>query len=146
MLADDIGVAEYPARMVDRAIAYNGKHPGEPPRAYLLAFEADCVDLPAAAPPAEHLRVREMMASGTLGQHPAARVQASAWCVDVTGRGWSATRFQGDPPGAVTETFYEGGTVPADPELAGLLTVAYSTGMVKYGLPGPPDPYPGRRR
>jgi hypothetical protein len=145
VFTDDVHVSQYAVHMVDHAITYHREYPAERACAFLLAFESYRVDLPATAPAAERRQAEQMMASRTLGEHPAARVQAAAWCVDITGRGWSATRFRDDPPSAITETVYDAGMVPADPELTGLLAVAYSTGMVKYGLPGPPDPYPGRR-
>jgi hypothetical protein len=139
-----VHVRQYLGHMMECAIQDNKDHPDHPASAFLLTFEAFCVDLPAGASAADHARVQAMIASHSLGEHPRAREQLSAWCVDITGRGWSATRLR-DDPAVITEAAWKAGTVPADPELTGLITVAYSTGMVKYGLPGPPSPYPGHR-
>jgi hypothetical protein len=135
-IADDVKHSQYPPLMINAAAEYHAQNPDEPAYAYLFTYELNWVDIPDDTSLAEDARLAEMLATHTLGEHPDAREQVAAWCIDIHGRGWCATQFR-DEPDVIEETFYRPGSIPRDPHLNGMLAVAYGTGMTQYGLPGP---------
>ena len=133
----DYDPADYPALMARIARERIEEHPDEPPAyAYLLQIEAFGLTEPGpAASPAEVERYKVARLTRTFHQHPDARESATAWCADVHGRLWNATKIR-DAPG-ISERFYQPGRAPGGRLIRSLLSVAYATGMSEHGLPGP---------
>lgn len=134
IMTDINPVTQYAGLMISAVSGYLREHPDEPPYAFLLTYEEHLVELEAGSP--RHARARAAMRAGRLGELPEARERAVSWCVDVHGRGWSAIRYR-DRPETIEEQFWRPGMIPDTPELAGLVAVAYGTGMTQWGLPGP---------
>jgi hypothetical protein len=128
---------DYPAAMERFTSWHLTEHPGEPPWAFQLTYEGDSAREPAKdAPAEEHARHRAAVDAGRIASLPYARVMFAVWCVDVHGRGWRAYHFE-DDPGVICEEYFQAGTIPATGMLRGLVRVAYATGMIAHGLPGP---------
>ena len=135
----DIHPADYPAYMIKLAREDYEKDPDDAAYAYLLQIEAFGVAEPGPgasdAERAQHLADR---LGRTFHQRDDAVEMATAWCADIHGRLWEATKRR-TQPNVITEHFYPPNTPnqPGGQMIRGLLSVAYSTGMMANGLPGP---------
>ena len=133
----DINPADYPAYMISLAREEHEKNPDDPAYAYLLQAEFFGATEPGPdASEAERAQFQRDRLGRTFHQRDDAEEIATAWCADVHGRLWAATKRRSQP-GVVHETFYAPGKAPGGQMIRGLLAVAYSTGMMAYGLPGP---------
>lgn len=108
----DIDPDKYPVMMIKISRRQLEEHPDDPAYAYLLQIES-------------------------VGK-PEQPESAIAWCVDIHGRAWYAAKVR-ERPGRIDEKYFPPGTVPHGTRMVdALFAVAQSTGMVAYGLPGPP--------
>jgi hypothetical protein len=105
-----IGPGNYQALMIRIAREQVEKYPGDPPYAYLLQVES-------------------------VGK-PEMPEAAIAWCVDIHGRAWCASKFR--DTGHIEEKYAPPGTVPHGARMIdGLFAVAQATGVTAHGLPMP---------
>jgi hypothetical protein len=134
----DIEPTAYPAYMISLARDEHEKNPDDPAYAYLLQAEFFGASEPGPdASDEEHAQFQCDRLGRTFHQRSAAEEVATAWCADVHGRLWAATKRR-SKPGEIHEQFYAPGKAPGGQMIRGLLAVAYSTGMMAYGLAGPP--------
>lgn len=133
----DIAPPDYPKLMAGVAYEELAKDPDEPAVAYLLQIEAHSLREPGPeAGEAERERFHTARLTRTFHRHPDAEEAAIAYCADVHGRVWSATKWRAGP-GRIDEAFYPPGRAPGGQLITGLLAVAYAVGMSAHGLPGP---------
>lgn len=137
----DINPDDYPALMIGIAREQQEKHPEDPAYAYLLQCESFGVTMPVR----EKMSVTEQMQfdadrlGRTFRKRPDAVESCTAWCADIHGRLWCASKVRSEP-GHISESFYPSGQVKLGGQfIRGLLSVAYTTGMMYHGLPGPPS-------
>lgn len=132
---------KYPALMIKLAGERSREFPDDPAYAYLLQIESFGVTMPVR----EKMSATEQMQfdADRLGRafhkRPDAVEACTAWCADVHGRLWEASKIRGGDE-SVSEHFYPptADRPVAGQFIAGLLSVAYTTGMMYHGLPGPP--------
>lgn len=136
-----INPPDYPALMCKLARARMDDHPGDPACGYLLQIEGWGVAEPEKdAAPAEREQYERARISRTFHQMPDAVESVMAYCADIHGRLWAAAKRR-DKPGEISENFYPPGSGKIGGQMVrGLLAVAYGTGMVAHGLPGPQAP------
>lgn len=133
----DVAPPDYPVHMARLAYEELERDPGDPACAYLLQIEAHSLRPPSAdAGEAELNRFHTARLTRTFYRQPDAEEAAIAWCADVHGRMWSATKYRSDPA-RIEEVFYSPGRTPGGQLITGLLAVAYATGTRAHGLPGP---------
>ncbi len=127
--------ADYPALMAKLAREAHEGHPDKPPAfAYLLQIEAFGVKAPGADATAEERRQFDADRRGrTFHARDDAVEVCQAWCADIYGRLWSATKARGDDEG-ISEKFYPPGKAPGGQMISGLRAVAATTGVVAHGL------------
>lgn len=138
----DIHPNDYPAYMIKLARQDWERDPENPAYAYLLQIEAFGVAEPGPEASADELAQYHQDRLGrTFHQRADAEELATAWCADIHGRLWAATKRR-SKPGEISERFY----APGDPKrpaggqmINGLLAVAHGMGMMAHGLPGPPQ-------
>jgi len=126
---------DYPALMAKLAREAHEKHPDDPPAfAYLLQIEAHGVEEPGPDATEEERRRFDADRLGrTFHQRADAIEICQAWCADIYGRLWSATKTRGDEK--VSERFYPPGKDrPSGQMIRGLLAVAAATGVTAHGL------------
>ena len=111
----DVDPVKYPAVMMGAVREELEKYPDDPAYGYLLQGEF----------------------FGT--QEPDAAEACIAWAVDIHGRLWSAAKTRTNPD-RIQEAFYQPGRAPRGQMIQGLLTVAYATGVIGHGMPGPQGP------
>lgn len=134
----DIHPDEYPEIMIKAAAKEYEQRPDDPAYAYLLQIEAFGVVQPGPdASAAELAQFHNDRFDRTFHKRPDAVEIATAYCADVHGRVWAATKRR-SKPSEINEEFYAPGKAPGGQMMKGLLTVAYGTGMMAYGLSGPP--------
>jgi hypothetical protein len=117
---------DYPALMAGIAAKELENNPEDPAYAYLLQIEGFGVVAPG--PDASETE-REQFDRDRLES-------AFAYCADVHGRLWAATKARSKPD-VIEENFYPPGKHLSGQMIRGLLTVAYAAGVKAYGLPGP---------
>ena len=135
----DIAPTDYPAHMIRIAREDYEKDPDSAAYAYLLQIEAFGTTEPGPeASDEERAQYLADRLGRTFHQRADAVEMATAWCADIHGRLWEATKRR-NQPGVITEHFYAPGALnrPGGQMIRGLLTVAQGTGMIAYGLPGP---------
>jgi hypothetical protein len=136
----DVHPAGYPALMAEAAARELTEHPDDPAYAYLLQIEAHGVEAPGLdATEAEREQYRRDRVGRTFHRRPDATEAAVSWVADVHGRVWTAAKPRENPE-LINERFYPPGRAPSGHLIAGLLAVAYTTGVRAYGLPGPQGP------
>ena len=135
----DIYHHQYPGLMAQAAYEQQRERPDDPPCAYLLQVEAfGTVEPGKDASEEERDRYQRARLGRTFHELPGAQEVCAAYCADVHGRLWSAVKRRGNP-GEISEHFYP----PHSPRQPGglvvnaLLSIAYTTGTARYGLPGP---------
>jgi hypothetical protein len=129
---------DYPDLMARIAQEELEKEPAEPACAYLLQIEAFGVTEPGKnATEAEVEEFNRARLGRTFHQLPQAREQAIAYCADIHGRLWSAAKVRGREADGISEHFYQPGRGLGGQMIRGLLAVAYATGELAWGLPGP---------
>jgi hypothetical protein len=134
----DINPADYPEHMIRLAREDYERDPDNAAYAYLLQAEFFGASEPGPDASAEERAQYQRDRLGrTFHQRADAEEVATAWCADVHGRLWAATKRR-SKPGEIHEQFYAPGKAPGGQMIRGLLTVAYGTGMMAYGLAGPP--------
>jgi hypothetical protein len=139
MIMPDVAPADYPRLMMKMAREEHERDPDEPACAYLLQIEAFGVTEPGPqATEAERIQYNADRLGRTFHQRDDAIESAIAWYADVHGRVWFAAKRRSDPD-KISESFYPPGKALRGSFVNGLLAVAYATGMVSYGLPGPPS-------
>jgi hypothetical protein len=127
---------DYPRIMAKIVREQRDKGPEHPPYAFLLQIEAFGMTEPGPdATEQERAAFRAARRGRTFHEMPEAIESCLAYCADVHGRLWTAGKRR-DKDG-ITEAFYPPGKGLSGQMVAGLLAVAYATGMVDYGLPGP---------
>ncbi|HEX3962154.1 MAG TPA: hypothetical protein VHZ03_36920 [Trebonia sp.] len=128
---------DYPALMAKIAREELEKNPGDPAYAYLLQIEGFGVIAPGPdASETEREQFDRDRLGRTFHRRPDAIESAFAYCADVHGRMWAATKTRSKPD-VIEENFYPPGKHLSGQMIRGLLTVAYTTGVKAYGLPGP---------
>lgn len=133
----DINPADYPKMMAGMALEELSKDPADPAYAYLLQAEFFGVTEPGPdATEADREQFDRDRLGRTFHQRPDAIECATAWVADVHGRVWNAGHTRKDP-GLISEKFYPPGRAPSGHFVQGLLAVAYTTGVLAHGLPGP---------
>jgi hypothetical protein len=132
-----IDPAEYADLMAGMARKELDENPQDPAYGYLLQIEAFGVTMPGKdASAEERLRFDADRLGRTFHQRPDATEMAIAYCADIHGRLWTATRRRGIA--GTEEQFHPPGPrQPGGRLIHGLLATAYTTGMSCYGLPGP---------
>ena len=105
--------------------------------AYLLQVEGHGVTAPGPGASLDEVAAFERARrERTFHQRPDAVEGAYAWCADIHGRMWSATK-QRDKPGVIEEMYFPPGEGPGGQMVTALLQCALATGHVGYGLPLP---------
>lgn len=129
---------DYPRLMMKLARKDLDEYPDRIPYAYLLQIEAFGVIEPGKDASAEEkMRFQADRLGRTFHQRPDASEIACAYVADVHGRLWSAVKRRGREE-EISENFYPPGPhQPGGQLIRGLLSVAYATGMLCHGLPGP---------
>jgi hypothetical protein len=137
----DLHATQYPQVMAGTAREQQIKDPADPAYAYLLQIEAFGIPEPAPdAPLAERKHYDADRLGRTFHKRPDATEAAIAWCADIHGRLWCATKRRSEP-GRIYEAFYPPGKAPGGQATQALLDVAYTTGVVAHGLPRRPEPW-----
>ena len=135
----DIHPEQYPALMAKAAREELEKHPDDPACGYLLQIESFGLAEPGKdASEAEREAYERARITRTFSKHPDAVETVIAWAADIHGRLWSAGRIRGKD--SISETFCPPGKAPGGHMISGLLAVAYTTGTLAWGLPGPQGP------
>ena len=135
----DVDPLQYTDLMSKSAREQVEKDPDDPACAYLLQIECFGVTEPGPdATEAEKLQYHADRIGRTFHKRDDAVESAVAWCADVHGRVWTAAKVRGRD--GITEKFYAPGRSPGGHMIRGLLSVAYATGMLAWGLPGPQGP------
>jgi hypothetical protein len=134
MIDPGISPDQYPELMRKIAAGQFGKHPDDPPYAYLLQIEAfGCVDPGPDASEEERRQFDVDRLGRTFHQRADAREIATAYCADIHGRVWSATKARGEED-RIEEHFYGPGKSLGGQFIRALLAVAMTTGMAAHGL------------
>lgn len=135
----DVDPKDYPQWMIESAGRYHEEFPGNPAVGYMLMVESWGVYEPGPDTVAREQYERDRKAR-TFHLRADRFEMVCAWCADVHGRLWSADKRR--DTGEVRERFQPPGLTHAgqpsfdEPVIAGLLAVAYATGMQHHGLPG----------
>jgi hypothetical protein len=133
----DIDPLGYPKVMAGIAREELEKYPDDPAYGYLLQIEGFGVTQPpAGAAEAEREQFDRDRIGRTFHERPDAVEAAYAYAADIHGRVWCATHTRADPD-RIDEAFYPPGRTPAGQMIRGLIAVAYGTGVIGHGLPGP---------
>lgn len=134
MIDPHIAPDQYPDLMRKIAAEQFGKHPDDPPYAYLLQIEAFGVVAPGEDASDEERRQFDADRLGRNFHNRAdAREIATAYCADIHGRVWSATKAR-DDEGRIEEHFYGPGKSLGGQFIRALLAVAETTGLAAHGL------------
>jgi hypothetical protein len=134
----DVDPERYPALMAKAAEEWHEQHRDKPAYAFLLQIESHGVTAPRPdASEAERNQYEVDRLTRSFHKRPDAVEAAVAWCADVHGRLWTASKIRGKED-KINEGFYGPGTRSVDGQMIrGLLTVAYRTGVRDHGLPSP---------
>lgn len=136
----DVDPVKYPALMAKAAREELEKHPDEAAYAYLLQIESFGVTEPGPdASEAEREQYERDRIGRTFHERGDAIESCDVWVADIHGRLRSAAKTRTEPD-RIHEHFYQPGRTPGGPFIRGLLRVAYATGMLGHGLPGPQGP------
>lgn len=136
----DVDPVKYPALMMKAAREELEKDPDDPAYGYLIQGEFFGTTEPGAdASEEERDQFRRDRLGRTFHQRPDATEACIAWAADIHGRLWSAAKTRTDP-GHIHEVFYQPGRAPHGQMIDGLIAVAYATGVIGHGLPGPQGP------
>jgi|SRR5580704_2633459 hypothetical protein len=124
---------QYGKLMARLAAEQIGREPGKPPYAYLLQIEGFGVpEPPPSATDEERAQFNRDRIGRTFHQRADAHEFAQAWCADIHGRLWSATKRR-DRPDDIQVKFYRPGAAPSGQMIEALLAVAAATGSLQAG-------------
>jgi hypothetical protein len=136
----DVDPVKYPAVMMGTVREELEKYPDDPAYGYLLQGEFFGTEEPGAdASAADREQYERDRIGRTFQQRPDAAEACIAWAADIHGRLWSAAKTRTNPD-RIQEAFYQPGRAPRGQMIRGLLTVAYATGVIGHGMPGPQGP------
>lgn len=122
---------QYGKLMASLAAKQISEEPGRPPYAYLLQIESFGVTKPSpSATDEERRQFDKDRRERTFHQRADAHEFAQAWCADIHGRLWSATKRR-DRPDDIQVKFYRPGAAPSGQLIEALLFVAAATGSLK---------------
>lgn len=135
MITPDVPPEHYPGIMTQIALQdYEAED--TPPIAYLLQIEAFGAIMPGKdATPEEKQRFDEDRKNRTINKRADAREISTAYCADVFGRVWTATRDRATDE--VEEQFFPSHPQTGGEFFAALRACAATTGFLAYGQPPP---------
>lgn len=123
--------AQYGKLMASLAAKQITEEPDKPPYAYLLQIECFGVtEPPPSASDEERAQFNKDRRERTFHQRADAREFAQAWCADIHGRLWSATKLR-ERPEDIQVKFYRPGAAPSGQMIKALLRVAAATGSLR---------------
>ena len=123
--------ADYGKVMAELAAHRIADEPDRPPCAYLLQIEGFGVtEPPPSASDEERARFNQDRQDRTFHERADAIEFCQAWCADIHGRLWSATKER-SRPGHVEVKFYRPGNAPSGQLIRALLSIASATGSLR---------------
>ena len=122
--------AQYGKLMAGLAAKQISADPDSPPCAYLLQIEGwGVTEPPPSASDEERAQFNRDRYGRTFHQRADAQEFAQAWCADIHGRLWSATKRRGQPDD-IQVKFYRPGNAPSGQLIEALLAIAAGTGSL----------------
>jgi hypothetical protein len=116
VIMPDIEPGDYPSVMAGWAAKQIGDDPLNQPVAYLLRVEGHGLAEPGPdASAAERTRYDAARRGRTFHAQPGAVETCTAWCADIDGRLWAASKVRGEPAGQLHQRMY----LPGDPAMLG---------------------------